>query len=157
MRVKPCLQQTNSTEHVFQRKCSHWKSAKRTELTAAPSWPSYTTHYWSCVSASRSWLAAELQCAQLKFSSVRLLWTRLYSYTTRLFVHDLMESCCETRTVRARSVLNTCIPTNVRKLEITYIVREQVTGLFLRVHFEPKRCSCSFFVHRNAVSVLFGI
>jgi len=47
----------------------------------APSWPSYATRYWSRAWASRSWLAARLQRAHLssvtRFSSVRVLWTRL--------------------------------------------------------------------------------
>jgi len=38
----------------------------------AASWPSYTTRYWSRASASRSWLAAGLQCescSSVQFSS----------------------------------------------------------------------------------------
>ena len=44
--IKLCSQQTYWTE-------LNWP---------APSWPSYTTRYWSRASASRSWLAAGLQC-----------------------------------------------------------------------------------------------
>ena len=63
--LKPCSQQTKWTELQF----TNWSSehmlsdaavhSSRTEVNwTAPSWPSYTTRYWSHASASRSWLAA---------------------------------------------------------------------------------------------------
>jgi len=65
--IKPCSQQTNWTE-------LNWP---------APSWPCYTTRYWSRTSASRSWLAAGLQCAncspvQFSSSAVNTAWDGTY-------------------------------------------------------------------------------
>jgi len=75
--IKPCSQQTNWTE-LNSRHSNGSVHSKRTELNwPAPSWPSYTTRYWS--RASRSWLAAGLQPVvravrrALQFSSVQFV------------------------------------------------------------------------------------
>jgi len=57
-RLQSCSQQTN------------WTELNR----PAPSWPSYTTRYWS--SASASWRCSAA-VRELRFSSGCLLWTRL--------------------------------------------------------------------------------
>jgi len=65
-----------SSEHMLSNEAVHsW----RTELNrTAPSWPSYTTRYWSVVTRiSVTKLIGSSVRTAVQFSSVRLLWTLL--------------------------------------------------------------------------------
>ena len=81
--LRECSQRTNWTE-------LNWP---------APSWPSYTTRYWSHASASRSWLATGLRVEELQFAN----WSLVQSSSSAVNVSPEVSAVADGPARRAAS------------------------------------------------------